>query len=236
MLPLLGAIGPAAGLIGRIFGGASQGSAQNRMAENQQALQTAQDNNQNALQRGQLQSQHALNTAGLDLQRRQFAQNEPSAQAGQALRGSILNRIQPIRMSGLPDRVASRMPQMNSIIDAIGPEARAAGALLAQRGLSGLEQGPSQFQAIEALNLPPMQVAQLKQSGLLEKLLGAGGLIGSTVGALGNLSSVDSGPYRTPDFNPSMPTPYSGMDQYGNQSNWQIPRADLLGDLNEELG
>jgi hypothetical protein len=199
MLPLLGAIGPAAGLIGRIFGGASQGSAQNRMAENQQALQTAQDN-QNALQRGQLQSQHALNTAGLDLQRRQFAQNEPSAQAGQALRGSILNRIQPIRMSGLPDRVASRMPQMNSIIDAIGPEARAAGALLAQRGLSGLEQGPSQFQAIEALNLPPMQVAQLKQSGLLEKLLGAGGLIGSTVGALGDLNSV--GGQKQPPYDP----------------------------------
>lgn len=185
----LPAIAAGASLLGKIFGGGAKGSADQRMAENQQRLQQA-----------QMQNQYALGSAGMDLQRRQFQQQEPGMQARQALAGSILQRIQPLRLTGLSDRVSARMPQMNSIIDAIGPEARQAGSLLSSRGLSGLESGPTQFAP-----LPPAQIAALQKSGLLEKILGAGGLIGSTVGALGDLGSV------TPRSGNNLPVdPYGG--------------------------
>lgn len=179
----LPAITAGASLLGRLFGSGAKGSADQRMMENQQRLQQA-----------QMQNQYALGSAGMDLQRRQFQQQEPGIQARQALAGSILNRIQPLQLSGLSDRVSARMPKMNSIIDAIGPEARQAGSLLSQRGVSGLESGPTQFQS-----LPPATIAALQKSGLLEKILGAGGLIGSTVGALGDLSSVGG---KQPPYDP----------------------------------
>lgn len=182
---MIGAILGGASLLGKVFGGAGKGAADQRMAENDQRLRAAQL--QNAYQIAQ--GQHGLNSAALDLNRRQFLQNEPSVQASQAVRGSLLNRIQPLRLSGLSDRVASRIPQMNSIIDAIGPDARAAGALLERRGLSGLESGPSTFDPIAAL--PPAQAAALQKSGLLEKILGTVGLVGSTAGVLRGLGLGD---------------------------------------------
>lgn len=220
---ILAAASPVAGLIGRIFGAGGKGAADQRITENQQRLQAAQAANQDALSRAQLQSQHGLNTASIDLNRRQFAQNEPSVQAGQALRGNLLERLQPLQLSGLSPRVQQSMPQMTSILDALGPEARQAGALLAQRGVSGL-QNPTQFDPIAPLNLPPAQVAALKKSGLLEKIMGAVGLGGSVVGALGDLGSVGGGH----QMNNSMPSNYTGMDRYGNPEGWQLPKANML--------
>ncbi len=196
MLPFLAAAAPVAGLLGRIFGGASQGSAQQRMGENQQALLQAQMTNRDSLERAGLQSNNA-NTraqlqnsgdqfrAGLDMERKRFQQNEPSVQAGQALRGSLMQNIQPIR-------APRGFTQNPSIIDAIGPEARQAGGLLAQRGLQGL-QNPTQFEDMpavslpEVLNLPPQVLAQMQKSGLLEKIMGGLGIGGSLLGALGTL-------------------------------------------------
>lgn len=201
-MPFMAAALAAAPLLGRIFGGASQGSANQRLQENQQQLQQSQLQNTDTLGRAQLQSNDALSRARLqqdfalqvgqlDLARRQFQQNEPGVQARQAAIGSLLQRLQPLAMSGLSDRVNARMPRMNSLIDALGPEARQAGGLLAQRGLSGLQSGGTQFDPLSApsmpaLNLPPAQVAALQQSGMLERILGWSGLIGSTVGALGD--------------------------------------------------
>lgn len=196
-MPFLPFLMAAAPLLGKIAGGAAGGSADQRYRENNQRLQAAQVNNAQNLQRAQLQSSDAMNRAGLDLQRKSFAQSEPSIQARQALVGSLLNRIQPLQLSGLSDRVASRMPQLNnSILSMIGPEARQAGSLLANRAVSGL-QNPTQFSEIPALNLPPMEMAKLQQSGWLEKILGGVGLAGSVVGALGDLTSV------TPQYEPN---------------------------------
>lgn len=206
------AAGPIAGLMGKIFGGAAKGSAEQRMGENQQALLQAQlqnsDNiaraglmsnnantragmqNDNATTRASMQNSDNQFRAGLDLQRKQFSQNEPSVQARQAMVGSLLSRIQPIRAPG----GGSQMP---SIIDALGPEAREAGGLLSQRGLSGLQSGPSKFADIpgvslpdvtlpDVLNLPPQQLAALQKSGLLEKIMGTLGIAGSAIGAFGS--------------------------------------------------
>lgn len=168
--PLLSLIGPAAGLIGRIAGGAGQGASNQRLNENEQRLRAA-----------QLQSADQLGRAGMDLHRRQFQQDEPRVQAMQSLQGSLLNRLQPLQMQGVSDRV--RIPQMNSILSAIGPEARQAGSLLEQRGLSGL-QNPTQFAPLQ-----PMQMQALQKSGLLEKILGGVGLGGSLLGALGQFGN-----------------------------------------------
>lgn len=197
-----------AALLGKIFGGAGQGAAQQRLSENQQRLQAADAANRDALSRANLQAQYALSGANLDLAQKQFQQQEPSVQARQAAMGSLLNRIQPLQLSGLSDRVASRMPKMNSILDAIGPEARAAGALLAARGQNGLESGPTQFAPLPQLNLPPAHVAALQKSGLLEKILGTVGLVGSTVGAFGG----DPGSIRVREGAPGGSYP---LDPYG---------------------
>jgi len=218
IMAALPAIAGVAGLLGKLFGGAAKGSADQRITENQQRLQQSQGSNADALARAQLQSQDAwnrtsaqsgdaLNRAGLDMERKRFQQSEPDTQARQAMIGSMLQRIQPMQMTGLSERVQGRMPKMNSLIDALGPEAREAGGLLSQRGLSGLQSGPTQFDELPPLNLPPelnmppAMLMALKKSGLLEKLLGAGGLIGSTIGAFGkdNISPIGGTPF---DYTP----------------------------------
>lgn len=208
---MLPAILAGAGLLGKLFGGAAKGSADQRITENQQRLSQQQITNSDLLQRALLQSNNAntrasmandnANTrasmqnndnqfrAGLDLQRKQFTQREPSVQARQAMAGSLLSRIQPINGSS-----------SNSIINALGPDAREAGSLLSQRGVSGLRSGPSTFESIPAaslpgltlpdvLNLPPATQMALQKSGLLEKLLGGAGLAGSILGGLGELGN-----------------------------------------------
>lgn len=212
MLPLLLAAAP---LLGKLLGGAAKGAADQRVTENNQALNQAQINNQNAIARAQLlnnnqtdragmQNSYNLNAANLDMARKQFTQNEPNAQARQAMVGSMLSRLQPLQMSGLSARVQQSMPKMNSIIDSLGPEARQAGSLLASRGLSGLQSGPTQFDALpqvslpELVKLPPAQIAAMQKSGLLEKILGGIGLGGSIVGALGTLGGFKSKPSAEP--------------------------------------
>ena len=201
LLPLLMAAGP---LIGKIFGGAAKGSADQRYNENQQrltqtnqqnnnAIQLAQLMNTDALTRAQMHNTDAYQRATIDTDRKRYLLNEPSTQARQALAGNLLSRIQPITLSGLSDRV--NIPTFNSVLSSLGPEARQAGALLAQRGVTGL-QNPTQFDALPALSMPKplevpaMQQAQLQKSGLLEKILGGAGLVGSTIGAIGDLGAL----------------------------------------------
>ena len=196
----LPAITAGAGLLGKLFSGAAKGSADQRMGENQQRLQQQQLQNSDALARAALMNNNATtrasmantdnyNRAGLDLERKQFSQREPSVQARQALAGSLLSRIKPVQIAGMPEGMGVR----SSIIDTIGPEAREAGSLLSKRGLSGLRSGPTQFDEMPAvslpdiLSLPPATQMALQKSGLLEKLLGGAGLVGSIMGGLGEL-------------------------------------------------
>jgi|GEM_PF-6219303 len=200
----------------KIFGGASKGSSDQRMDENWQRLQQQQQQNNDILQRAQLQSQDAwnrtsaqsgdaLNRAGLDMERKRFQQSEPDTQARQAMIGSMLQRIQPMQMTGLSERVQGRMPKMNSLIDALGPEAREAGGLLSQRGLSGLQSGPTQFDELPPLNLPPelnippAMIMALKKSGLLDKIFGGAGLLGNVLSAFKG-GGGDSRSVGTPPF------------------------------------
>jgi len=157
--------------IGRIAGNAAKGSSDERQNENQQRLSQS-----------QIQNNAAMDLAKLDLDRAKFSQDEPNARASQAVRGSMLQNLQPLQMSGLSSRV--NIPKMNSIINALGPEARQAGSLLSSLGVSGL-QNPTKFAPV------PMQTADLKKSGMLEQILGGVGLGASMVGSLGDMDSVE---------------------------------------------
>ncbi len=204
MLAKLGAVGaapftggtslallPAIEGIGRVAGNAAKGASDQRMAQNQQSIQHAASTNRDMLERASLANanqnsragmtnEHNQFSAGLDLQRKNFLQNEPNVQARQALTGSLMSRIQPMR-------APSGFEQRPSILDAIGPEAREAGGLLAQRGLSGLK-NPTQFDAMpgvslpDVLNMPPAMLAQVEKSGMLEKSVLAGAGYGATRG------------------------------------------------------
>ncbi len=248
----LPAITAGASLLGKLFGGAAKGSADQRMAENQQRLQQQQGLNSDALQRAMLQSNNAnqrasmtndynalrasiqnanslaragmqnsdtYQRAGIDLDRKRFTQQEPNAQARQALAGSLLSRIKPVQIAGMP----AGMGVKSSILDAIGPEAREAGSLLAQRGLSGLRSGPSKFSDLPPvslpdatmpgelslpgiMNLPPATQAALQKSGLLEKIMGGLGLGGSIVGALGQFGQYGGAPNTSGNRLPIDPT------------------------------
>lgn len=204
---MIPAILAAAPLIAKIFGGAAKGSADQRQSDNLQGIANANANNSAVLNRAALMNANATTRAsmqnadnqfraGLDMDRKRYLQSEPNVQAKQALVGNLLQKIQPLQLSGLSDRVQQSMPHMNSVLDALGPEARQSGALLAQRGLSGLQSGPTQFDPLpqvslpDVLNLPPAQLAAMQKSGLLEKILGGVGLGASVVGALGNLDSL----------------------------------------------
>jgi len=247
LLPLIMAAAPA---ISKIFGGAAKGSADQRYGETNQNLAVTNANNANALNRASLMNQNATTragmenaynqfNAGLDMERKKYLQAEPGMQARQALIGNLLEKIQPLQLSGLSERVQQSMPKMNSIIDSLGPEARQAGQLLAQRGLSGLQSGPTQFDPMpkvslpDVLNLPPAQLAAMQKSGLLEKIMGGIGLGASVVGALGDLKSV-SGGGEPSQFANGMPSPYTGMDRYGNAGTFQLPRPELNPNLNAD--
>jgi len=185
--------------LGDVMGKAGKGSADQRLSENDQRLRQqqlqefgtmnrAQLQERGTMDRAQLQESGLMDRARLEMQRAGFKQQEPGAQARQALAGSLLQRLQPLQSGG-------RGSGMSSIIDAISPEARQAGGLLQQRGLSGL-QNPTQFRDVPEMQVPGVQVPggmqqqALKQSGLLEKILGAGGLIGSVVGSLGDVNGL----------------------------------------------
>lgn len=242
MIPALLAAAP---LIAKIFGGAAQGSANQRYTENNQNAANVTANNRNALDRASLLNANATTRAGmtnahnefgagLDMERKKYLQSEPNVQARQALIGNLLERIQPASLSGVSGRVQQSMPKMNSILDALGPEARQSGSLLAQRGLSGLQGGPTTFDPLPAvslpdvLNLPPAEIAAMQKSGLLEKIMGGVGLGASVVGALGDLTSVSGEAGADPSqFANGVPSPYTGLDQYGNAANFKLPRAAM---------
>lgn len=167
--------------------------------------------NANALARAGMQNTDTYQRAAIDMDRRRFAQQEPNAQARQALAGSLLSRIQPVQIAGMP----AGMGVQRSILDAIGPEAREAGSLLSQRGLQGLRSGPTKFSDLppvslpglslpdgvslpDVLNLPPATQAALQKSGLLEKIMGGLGLAGNIIGGLGQLGG-NGGPRVNPN-------------------------------------
>jgi hypothetical protein len=206
----------------KLFSGAAQGSAQQRQAENAQA---AQQNSLIAQLHGQRQAatSNALNNqsseqishANVDLNRRQHALAAPSARASQSVRGSILANAKPMTLSGLPDRVASRIPQISGGLtpEMFSADTRALGEELTRTALLDQLKGdnfdPLQKTDFASGVLAPPQLEQYEKSGLLEKIMAGLGLAGSVVGGVGQAIQGSRGnrrnendpyAYRTPPY------------------------------------
>lgn len=194
-IPLITA---GAGLLGKLFGGAAKGSADQRMAENNQTSQRnallaqlygmQQNATGNALAN---QSREASDQRGQALEERKYALSAPSVRAGQSVRGSIMQNAQPVTLSGLPDRIASRIPQISGGLSPalFNADTRALGGELTRQALLNQLKGDD-FAPMERTDfskgvLPQPKLEDYQKSGLLEKILGSLALGGSIVGGVG---------------------------------------------------
>ncbi len=200
LLPLLMAAGP---LIGKITGGAAAGSAAQRGAENNSAAQRnallaqlygmRQNATGDALRS---ESAEKLGQANTDLDRRKFAITAPSVRANQSVRGSILQNAQPVSLSGLPDRVASRVPTISGGLTPamFNADTRALGGEMTRKALidqlAGDNFDPMEKTDFKSGILPAPQLEEYQKAGLLEKILGGIGLGGSIVGGIGEASDA----------------------------------------------
>ena len=169
--------------LARMFG-TQQAGASNAYNTQQQAI----------LQALGLQSREGLDLGDLDLRQRQFALDAPTTRGRQALTGSLLQRLQPVTMSGLPSRISSRMPTISGGLSpaAIGPLARQMGLLMQQNAVSGQRRG-DQFATPQRTNftggvlnggnslLTPPTMQGYQQPGRAESLLGMLGMIGPAI-------------------------------------------------------
>lgn len=190
-----------ASIIGKIAGGAAKGSADQRGAENQQALQknsllaNLYGTNQNATMQSLIAgANEKQNQAQTDLQQRQFALAAPGKRASDAARGSLLQNVRSASFSGLPSRVSSSIPTLSGGLNpdqVFSPEARQAGAQLTRQSVMDLLKGdsfaPQTATDFKSGVLPLPQLEELKKSGLLEKILGGAGLVGSLIGSIGQM-------------------------------------------------
>jgi hypothetical protein len=191
----------AAPLLGKILGNAGKGSADQRGAENTQTAQRnallaqlygMQQNATGDALRGQ--SAENMAHANLDMDRKKFALTAPSVRANQSVRGSILQNAQPVTLSGLPERVASRVPQISGGLTPamFNADTRALGGELTRKALidqlAGDNFDPMVKTDFKSGILPQPNLEEYQKSGLLEQILGGGGLVGSILGGIGEAS------------------------------------------------
>lgn len=200
-----------AGGIGKIASGAAKGSADQRAAENNQATQRnqllaqlygmQQNATMNSLTAG---SNERANQRGQALDERKYALSAPSVRAGQSVRGSILQNAQPATISGLPDRISSRIPTISGGLTpaTFSPDTRALGAEMSRKALIDQLKGdtfdPMQTTDFSKGVLPLPKLEEYQKSGLLEKILGGIGLGGSLIGGVGEAFGAGSGAQRRP--------------------------------------
>jgi hypothetical protein len=207
LLPLLMAAGP---VIGKIFGGQAKGSADQRMAENAQT--NAQTSNKNsllaslyAMQQNATQNatnagaSERMNQRGQALDEKKFALAAPSVRASQSVRGSLMQNGQPVSLSGLPDRVSSRVPTISGGLSPalFNDNTRALGGEMTRKALidqlKGDEFAPMEATDFSAGILPTPELddyAEYQKAGLLEKILGGAGMAGDIIGGIGEASDA----------------------------------------------
>jgi hypothetical protein len=213
-MAFMAALPAIAGVLGRLFGGGASGAADERTAQNDAISRNnqAQSNlygiNQNAFTQA-MQGEEAgkLNRANLDLGRQQFSLNAPSTRARQGLNADVLANWQPATMSGLPDRISSRMPTINGGAQ-LGPQGQLLARLIRDNAITGMQKG-DRFSEVPETNfrsgiLTPPTLGGYQQPGRLESILSTLGLIASGVGGLGGMDFGGGGnpkpPYHNPDY------------------------------------
>lgn len=198
--------------LGGIASGAAKGSADQRMAENNQTgdrnrllaqlYATRQGATSNALQN---QSGEQIAHAGIDMDRKKFALQAPSVRAGQSVRGSILANAQPFKVNAT-GRVAQHIPQISGGLTPamFSDDTRALGNEMTRKALldqlKGDEFAPLERTDFQSGVLAQPELDQYQKSGLLEKILGNLGVAGALAGGVGE--AAGRMPRRVPLDNP----------------------------------
>jgi hypothetical protein len=202
-MPLLPLLMAAAPLVSKIFGGQAKGSADQRMAENNQTgdqnrllaqmYGINQNATQNATNAGAAERMGQRNQA---LDEKKFALAAPSVRAGQSVRGSIMQNAQPVKLSGLPDRISSRVPTIEGGLSPalFNDNTRALGGEMTRKALIDQLKG-DEFAPMEATDfskgiVPMPEMAEMERAGLLEKIFGGVGMAGSIIGGIGEASDA----------------------------------------------
>lgn len=207
-MPFLSFLAP---VIGALAGGLGSSMAGERSGENA-AIQNQNDaasrlygTRQNAVnQLLALAESGALNRAKLGLE-------APNVRSNQILRGSLMANTKPASFSGLPARVASRIPQMSGGLTpaSLSPAARSAGAEMQRQALAALLSGsdvPAMPNYSSGLLAPP-ELQGYKSPSALETILGVAGAGANAINAGIEARNKNRQPL------PSRPTPtqYAGL-------------------------
>ena len=150
------------------------GRADARQAE--AAAQQRQD--QLAIQRYQA----GLQGAQTDLAQRRFGLEAPGQRAGNAVRGDILANAQDVSFSGLPDRLASKIPTISGGLrpSIFSPATRQLGGLMSSQALSGQQAGDN----FAPIGQPP-ELTPLPSGNAFDTALTTGGTLATLGGQLG---------------------------------------------------
>lgn len=173
-----------AGDIGSVAGGMAGGRAQGRKDEFSANLQQA-----------QVQDKALMDRAGLDLERRSFANKAPDQKMSQIMRGNILSSLMkqpgPQGPAGLPSFNFSGMNR-----SMLGPETGQGSDFMAKDALQRLMAG-EKFADVPMQDFSKMQ----PKAGFLDKLLSTVGMGGSILGALSNHEDDGEDRYAQNDIN-----------------------------------
>lgn len=202
-LPLM-AIAAGAGVLGKLFGGAAKGQAQERAGQNDYAAQQ----NQQALSKYGIDQSARQNLLGQQeqatLNRAQMGVSAPQARAKQALLGSLLQNLQSAKVTA-PSGI-----RMGSISGGLNPSAisaatRAGGGELEKQALMALltkSDVPAATDFVKDGTVAGPQSVGYKTAGTGESLMSLLGLLGSAGGAIAEIGNInkakkpaDSGPW-----------------------------------------
>lgn len=214
---MLGAILGGASLLGKLFGGAGEGAAKDRLAQNE-FLQR-----ENQLQASLYGTQQNALAQLLGLQERgtmdraQLGIAAPQARMKQALLASLLQNAKPASFSGLPAGVT--VPQMSGGLSPalINNLARAGGGELQRQALLALltkSDVPAQTDYVKQGMLQAPQMARYKQPGKFESFASGAGLIGGLLGGLGQMGVGQRAPVMS-----------NQMGRVAVPADWQLPRS-----------
>lgn len=189
-----GASIPVGQAIAQVAGGLSQGSANQRGAENNQAAErnrllaqlygTKQNATLNALDAG---SREARDQRSQALDERKYALSAPSVRAGQSVRGSIMANAQPVTISGIPSDI--HVPTISGGLSPalFNANTRALGDEMTRKALvdqlKGDDFAPMEKTDFKSGILADPKMEAYQKAGLLEKILGGIGMVGSVAGA-----------------------------------------------------
>lgn len=198
-----GFLAPILGAVGGLLGKGAKGSADQRQAENQQALSADQVRSRNYEVNQRALMDALQSTSKEQMDHADFGLRAPMARGKQGLLASLMAGHKPATMSGVSPRLQQSMFSVNA--PGIGPYAGIIAKLMAENAVKGLSGGDAlQRTDFRSGVMAQPQLTEPKKAGLLEKVMGAGGLAGSLIGGVSaalpkkkpvDYSSSDSGGY-----------------------------------------